>query len=510
MHRIESTNVDDITDVGKNLFKNGPPATTLNAEWCNSVQEELAYIVEQSGLQLETKAGDSRTQLWQALRRIVYPYQYIVSSQEQFNALIERTGANTYRYIDGVTSIFFKYVEGGYAVAGGSSFLSGGDTWGELQSNACKVINCETGTYFNSNNSPSSFTFNTLNGVFENFEFRYDGNLFHSSVAGGMSTIKVTAKAQISNILVQNPYHQNATTYTAFTVGTGNATNCTAKNLKGSTGASTTRGFNSAAFLLNCLVDTIEVVSGGAGTQQITGFQGTLSSVNCKVIKISGTGVGGAHAQNVYGFFFCSNAINCSVDELTGLNVVGTTGDFLGFVNSDDLFNCDVVGYTSCVMNQTGFSSCDKLTSCRASSMSTTIGKIAYGYSNCTQLENCEAFTIQTASSFVCAGYKLCHLLTNCRGNAIGLAGSATLNAVFLSCGRLLNCTAQSSVNGFRFCSAIQNGYALSNVSVGFASCWPIWGCRASQNGSAYGVSTFADWGGTSAVADTAVGGWNA
>jgi hypothetical protein len=52
MHRIDTTNAAlDLFGAGKNGFTSGNPATNtpatfLNADWCNSIQEELAALVE--------------------------------------------------------------------------------------------------------------------------------------------------------------------------------------------------------------------------------------------------------------------------------------------------------------------------------------------------------------------------------------------------------------------------------------------------------------------------------
>lgn len=57
MHRTEGTNH------ASNLFTNGPPATTIEDNWLNSIQEEIAYVIEQAGLTLDTASTNTRTQL---------------------------------------------------------------------------------------------------------------------------------------------------------------------------------------------------------------------------------------------------------------------------------------------------------------------------------------------------------------------------------------------------------------------------------------------------------------
>lgn len=59
IHRIDSAfaTVD-------NLFDN---QTKLTPHWFNSIQEEIAYTIEQSGITLDVRGTDTRTQLYEAL-----------------------------------------------------------------------------------------------------------------------------------------------------------------------------------------------------------------------------------------------------------------------------------------------------------------------------------------------------------------------------------------------------------------------------------------------------------
>lgn len=64
MHRIEGSNY--IVSGGNKLFSDGPPGTTVTDDWLNAVQEELAYLIEQSGGTLKTAATETRQQLYSA------------------------------------------------------------------------------------------------------------------------------------------------------------------------------------------------------------------------------------------------------------------------------------------------------------------------------------------------------------------------------------------------------------------------------------------------------------
>ncbi|MGY0794330.1 phage tail protein [Azospirillum argentinense] len=75
MHRIDTpTAATDLFGPGKRGFKDGSPltgdpATTLNAAWFNSVQEELCGLVEAAGL----TPGADNTQVLRALKKLLAP-----------------------------------------------------------------------------------------------------------------------------------------------------------------------------------------------------------------------------------------------------------------------------------------------------------------------------------------------------------------------------------------------------------------------------------------------------
>jgi len=48
MDRINSDNIGYDAQ-GRRIFKDGPPATTINDQWCNGVQEELMAVIESEG-----------------------------------------------------------------------------------------------------------------------------------------------------------------------------------------------------------------------------------------------------------------------------------------------------------------------------------------------------------------------------------------------------------------------------------------------------------------------------
>lgn len=55
------------TSGGKCQFTDGPPGTCVDADWLNSVQEEIIYVIQMAGLTPDT---NSRNQLATAIEII--------------------------------------------------------------------------------------------------------------------------------------------------------------------------------------------------------------------------------------------------------------------------------------------------------------------------------------------------------------------------------------------------------------------------------------------------------
>jgi hypothetical protein len=69
MHRTEGDNKDVVGSL--NLFKDGPPGTTVEKNFLNAVQEEIAGFIEAHGITLKTASTDTRDQLLAALAKAI-------------------------------------------------------------------------------------------------------------------------------------------------------------------------------------------------------------------------------------------------------------------------------------------------------------------------------------------------------------------------------------------------------------------------------------------------------
>lgn len=75
------------------------PSTRITAAWLNSIQEELCYAIEQSGITLDTQNSDTRTQLYEALTALG------VTSPNTTTSTLTDNGTFTQDY--GVKYIYF-------------------------------------------------------------------------------------------------------------------------------------------------------------------------------------------------------------------------------------------------------------------------------------------------------------------------------------------------------------------------------------------------------------------
>lgn len=92
MFRINTlTKLLDLFGAGKHGFRDGNraqsiPATDLSAEWCNSLQEEIANVIEAAGIVLD---AENRSQLLQAIQQMVIGAQKaVVISNATFEASV--------------------------------------------------------------------------------------------------------------------------------------------------------------------------------------------------------------------------------------------------------------------------------------------------------------------------------------------------------------------------------------------------------------------------------------
>jgi len=339
------------------LYTAGPPPTTITADAMNSIQEEISNVVEYAGITLQTAATDTRDQLLAAVLALIPTYDAIVVSQSSFDALIERTAANTYQFKDGYESIFVK--KGTYLLT-----LSGGDTWGQLQTNDVVSIECESGASINFGNTQGYLHINTAGCVIKNLGI------------SGLGTVAsaISYSFYINALLV---VLQNCSTATRLS-------NTTFYCFRDNTASVFNKYVNCTCFGLT---------SSGA----MYGFSNCYNLTNCTVYDINSTGAGG----NTYGFSGCydlSNCISAGLDSAAGVNAGFST---CVQISSSKAVDLDTTGTGVAY----GFHTCSQVSSSIATDIQSVAGSHSYGFYSCAQVSGCKASHINSTTTGQAHGF---------------------------------------------------------------------------------------------------------
>jgi len=414
MHRTEGAN--NVSG----LYSAGPPPTTITADALNSIQEELAAVIEYSGQAIQTAATDTRNQLLAAILALIPTYDAVVASQASWDAIIERTAANTYQFKDDYKSVFVKV--GDYTLT-----LSGGDTWGQLQTNNVAHLEFERDAVITFGNTPGYLNVNTTRCYLKNIMIK------------GLGTV---ASA------VQGSFLLSA----------------------------------AAAVFDNCVVTT------RLSNTNMTGFQGSATAfhnwstkyINCRVSTLTSSG-------NIFGFYLCQNMSGCTVNDCACTG----TGVLHGFSTCDNISSSQVYILDSANGNCAGFYTCNQVSACKVSDIDTSGTGVAYGYHICMQVSASMATDIQSAVNKNTSGFYQCTQVSGCTvsmidatgvGFAYGFRNSYQISACYSTD---IDSPAGNAY-GFLNCHRISACYAFdidssSETAYGFYSCDQISACCASD-----------------------------
>ena len=412
MQRTEGENYGvDIR--GNRIYVETPLPTKITADAMNAIQEEICNAITASGQEILTSATDTREQLASAIATTATVYQ-LVFSQISFNALWERVSANVYKLKDGVKSVYVRYILGGYRLAGVGSPLSGGDTWGQYQTNNCSSIYCEGGTVFEKVESKSYVTVNTADCKIENIVLNTSGAASVDHIFGFALS---ASNVQLIGCGVQGfTIINEGNDFIAFDCA-GNIArleNCFIKNVNYSDdSANNFYGIQDSNFAKSyfrkCSIDNCELTTDGemvlfdtlkniSGTyindilfDDITGNTGTAKcfdaciNINGVVISVLSTTVVGS---KFYGFDTCNRINNV---ELTIDTTNDWAGDFYGFSDSNYINNVDYVGGKGRRKNY-GFDNCDFVNNISISGWEapdTDSGTACHCFLDCNNVSNC-------------------------------------------------------------------------------------------------------------------------
>jgi hypothetical protein len=394
MHRIESSNY--VRDAqGRNLFSDGPPGTTVNDAWLNTMQEELANVIEWGGSDLKTKSTDTRDQLKSVFQRLTTSFDIIISSQPIFNNIIERVSANRYRIKDIYKSVYFKTFSGGFKMAGSNSPLSGGDTWGYLETNQCELLFSENGTSIDFGNTQGYLNVNT------NYCSLYNMSVVGlATVASAITQSFLNSADYVSFFNCKTFNRLSSSTFLGFN-GNGKVNSkyvgCFVHTITNSGG--NIHGFDDCHNLSDCYLTNCIVASVGTS---IRGFNDCTNLNNCSYYDVN------SGLYNAYGFYTCERLANCRVD-----NITSDSGTIFGFRDCTNLSSCTAKVLTSTSGLITGFTNCTELSSCSSKSFTNGGAGATIGFNISSRLSSCIASTISSTGAGIVSGFSTCESISS-------------------------------------------------------------------------------------------------
>jgi len=504
--------------------------------WSPASFPELSDVTDSS---LSGKAGYSPVvnddELGISLKRVATK-DVVVATQAEFNAIIERTTTNTYRFKSEYRSVYCKYLSGGYDM---QSFLSGGDTYGFLHFNNCSHLQMDPGSYF---------YYGDNNGYFYvDCEYAYIKDVtvkgLGSSAAPIIYSFYITQRnLTFENVTVKDRY--SSVTMSGFRYNASDAfyrsskfINCTVDNLKTTASDKDLYGFYNAHNVVNCRVENMDAALGA-----VYPFQTCKSVTNCTVHNIDSgkwtnvfnicERVSNCRIEDVDAlgdvirlFNQCIGVSNCSAKTLTatGLrlvelchNVTSVVIDSIsfpggsttyGFYQSEKISACEIKNVTITTSGSfRGFDTCKRVSACAVSNITSSDNAALYGYNSCRNVSACYAYDFNGGSGGGnVIGFNDCHRIASCEANDLVNAGGPAwgFNSSYnlSSCeATLISSTTASSAYGFNDCRRLDSctaSYISSTAAnaYGFNECELIASCEYSlsftaPSGTIYGFHT--------------------
>jgi len=410
----------------------------------NAMQEEIVNCIVQAGLTLHNASNDDDnwTQLWEAISTRGGEDRIITTQLGFENAIEDGTGANTYQIKDGIKSLYFKPLVGGYTASG---ILEGAETWGDIQTNECVRIIFEGGAYINFAALQGHLEVDTDDCYLEGADIRGDG-----VIGAAVDSFLLGA----DRVTFQNCATSNRSSNVNFTGFQGNATynatsqysNCRAYTLDTNSNK-TCNGFTLCENLNNCKAWDLDC----SGNGLVSGFYTCKFLTGCTAEDLEST-TGG-----VYGFGLCDNVSNCRAKQ------IDTPGfSCSGFKLCNFISGClaeDMDGNTACA----GFSDCTLVSNCAAEDLDSDGGTV-YGFSSCTQISACRAWDLASTAGHA-IGFINCEDVSGCRASQVDTTGGGNNAYGYNGCDRVAGCSAvnidsaAATANGFYSCTYLAACY---------------------------------------------------
>ncbi len=392
---------------------------------------------------METVLDDST--LLEARDTLHIAYDVVVRTQAQFNAIIERVSANRYKISNAVRSLYLRYKTGGggYYCYGVTSFLSGGDTWGYIETNNCARIVMEPATYLFFGNARGYLKVTTIGAVVEGVEVR--GNTITAAAGADYSFLVAAQNVTLRNCISNEIYTDSD--FSAFAGGNYKSARfegCKVYTINCNTAGRTIRAFYQCYNISGAYVEDITIANGSALL-----FDNCYFINNSYIYNVSSI-------QDLYGFSQCENISNCYIDTFS---VTGSSSVSCGFANCNEISSSTVKGVTNSSTSGSNYAfvSCNRVSACKAINIqSTGSSGTAQGFNSCYHISACYAENVNASSTATAYGFNACRNISGCdvtslttaSGNAFGYLSCVRISACY--CGAI---TSSGTKNGFNTCS---------------------------------------------------------
>lgn len=323
---------------------------------------------------------------------------YHVSTQAQFNAIIEEVSGNQWQFIDAVQSVVFDYLAGGYQMDDDDDYL---------ETNNCVSIKMKGGAFFDFNDGIGYLKVNTDKCYLMNVDVQGNG----SSGAVVQSYLLAASYVTFDNCKCSN--RLSSTDMYGFKASGTTLHNITSKYINCSvyslSSADKLIGFDRCYNLQNCLVYDLDSTP---GSDDCIGLNYCYNVSNCYIYTL-------VSSANVYGIYHGGNFNNCTILTLDADAVA------LGMADCDQVSSCYIEDITSSAGAAYGMNGCNYVSACYIYNIDSGGSADAYGIYNSDYLSACKVAAID-ADSGDAYGYNDCDYLSACSAIDIDSAsGSA-------------------------------------------------------------------------------------
>lgn len=347
---------------------------------------------------------------------------FYVSTQADFDALIEEVSGTQWQFIDAVTSVVMNNLSGGYQMDDDDDYL---------ETNNCKSIEMRGGAYIDFNDGIGYVKVNTDDCYLRNVDVKGNG----SAGAVVQSFLLAANRVTFDNCKVSN---RNSNVDMVGFQGSGTALH------------------NQTSKYVNCSVYTLD------GSDKLYGWKDAMNVSNSMVYDLASTG------DMVDAFNNVDVVTNCTVLQLDT-----TTNYARAFQGCEQVSNCKVEDLDS--PSSRAFSECFNISNCRAIDI-TSNASSCYAYYNSQMLTGNYAYNVSGDSDIF--GYYGCEEVTGCYVYDINLINGGGGDAMgFSNCRRIAGCHAYDIDN---------DNSAGGNRAIGFNSCVEISACKANYITSGY------------------------